>query len=127
MIKKAIIALGTILILVLVIVYCLHVKRNYAPRKLANIPTPATWIGGADGGTWFLIDKVVSNDAFRIKLYNDNNGELITNSIFLLNNGCSLKEIDSIHLLNYIEGYDGREILLNVPSAGGKTCFLAPQ
>jgi hypothetical protein len=125
MMKKGLIALGIILMFALFIVYCLHVKRDYAPRRLDNIPTRATWIGGPDGGTWFLIDKVVSNRAFGIKLYNDNNGELITNSIFLLNNGCPLKEIDSIHLLKSIAGYDGREILLNVQSSGGKTCILA--
>jgi len=126
MMKKRIIALGIILMLVLVIVYCLHVQREYAPRRLANIPTRATWIGGLDGGTWFLIDKVVSNHAFRVKLYNDNDGELIVNSIFLLNNGCSLKEIDSIQLLNSIGGYDGREVLLNVSSAEVKRFLSAP-
>lgn len=48
------------------------------PERPTDVPDKAFWIGGIDGGTWFLIQKVDSNNisAF-IKVYNDQTGELI--------------------------------------------------
>ncbi|MFT3751292.1 MAG: hypothetical protein QM768_23475 [Agriterribacter sp.] len=93
------------------------------PERLSNIPRQAEWVGGADGGNWYQITKVISKDAFKIKIYNEGTGELEIDTTFILNPECSFKEIDSATLVKSINGYDGTKIGLLLAKKG-KRCSL---
>ncbi|HMF73815.1 MAG TPA: hypothetical protein VK616_20180, partial [Flavitalea sp.] len=88
------------------------------PKRPPIVPSEAEWVGGVDGGSWYQIIKVVSSNTFRIKIYNENSGDLEIDTAFVLNPTCSLKEIDSMTLVKSINGYDGEKILLTIPESG---------
>jgi hypothetical protein len=78
-----------------------HIKIE--PEIVGSIPRDTKWIGGADGGSWSKIIKVVAKNTFKIQIYNDNNGELITDATFMLNPDCILGDRDSSTLLKEID------------------------
>ena len=94
-----------------------------APDRLATIPDKAVWVGGADGGNWYELSKVVSNNTFKIKIYNDFSGDTIIDTTFVLNPDCLLKEIDSLTLIKNFNFFDGSKVELLLP-AQGKRCSL---
>lgn len=93
------------------------------PMRASNIPSTARWVGGADGGSWYLIKEMPYSNFFRIKIYNERSGDVEADTIFTLNPECSVKELDSTTLVKSIVGFDGVKILLNLPDKG-KRCFL---
>ncbi|MEJ0105419.1 MAG: hypothetical protein WDO19_23935 [Bacteroidota bacterium] len=93
------------------------------PERPANIPQQAEWVGGADGGNWYQVTKVISKNAFKIKIYNDGNGELEIDTTFILNSDCAFREIDSLTLTKRFNFFDGKEIELLWPEKG-KRCSL---
>ena len=114
------------ILIVAVVIYFMKDKTPRPHQQFANIPLQAKWVGGVDGGCWYQILSVVSNNAFRIRIYNDNDGSLTTDTIFILNPECLIDKIDSLGLLKSIVGYDGKKILLNIPE-NGRNCFLQPR
>jgi hypothetical protein len=93
------------------------------PVRVKGIPEKAFWVGGADGGSWFLVEDVHShrNNAV-IKVYNDNDGSLIASKRFLL--VCpSESQVLIEDLNNEINGFDGERILLKSPN-GKEGCWL---
>src|SRR5262245_25741025 len=70
-----------------------------APDRLANIPQEAKWIGGADGGNWYQVIEIISENAFKIKIYNDGSGELEVDTTFIIHSNCTLKKIDTSTLM----------------------------
>lgn len=121
--KKIIISFAVLIIFLLTVYFYLNKTVTKPPERLANVPEQAEWVGGADGGSWYQIAKVVSKNTFRVKVYNESNGELGIDTTFILNPDCSFKEIDSALLVKSINGYDGEKILLTLPEKG-KRCFL---
>ena len=87
--------------------------RVKAPDRLMNIPKDAKWVGGADGGHWYQIEEVISENTFKIKIYNDGDGELEVDTTFVLSSNCFLKKIDTSTLMMNIDGFDGEKIFLN--------------
>ncbi len=91
--------------------------------KVKGIPENAFWIGGADGGNWYLIDNVHDhrNNAI-IKVYNDNDGSLIVSKRFILicpsDNQTLIEE-----LKEEIAGFDGEKILIKSPN-GKQPCYF---
>jgi len=119
--KKSITILAAlILLLVTFIVYFLSQNHTNVipPKRLANIPQQAEWVGGVDGGIWYQVTKIISRKTFKIKIYNDVNGELEIDTTFILNPDCAFREIDSGMLIKSINGYDGESIILNLPEKG---------
>jgi hypothetical protein len=94
------------------------------PERLSNIPQKAKWCGGADGGNWYEVTKVLPNNIFMIKIYNEGSGEIEVDTIFTLNSDCTFKHIDSITLIKSINGYDGDKILLNMPDKGERCSLI---
>jgi hypothetical protein len=93
------------------------------PVRLQNIPEKAFWVGGTDGGNWFLVEDVHnhSNNA-TIKVYNDIDGSLIASKRFMLI--CPVDNHQPIHdLQEQINGFDGKKILLKSPNTK-KACWL---
>lgn len=124
--KSLMVTLGIVfLILVIGIIYILGNKKTNLnpPERSAYVPKQAEWIGGSDGGNWYFITNVLSNNRFKIKIYNDGNGALEIDATFILNPDCHIKNIDSVTLIKSIDGYDGEKILLNLPGEG-KRCSL---
>jgi hypothetical protein len=93
------------------------------PERPEKVPQNAHWVGGVDGGNWYSISKVLANDTFELKIYNDFSGALDADTMFILNPDCTIRKIDSITLLKSISGYDGEKIWLNFPGKDSK-CFL---
>ena len=91
--------------------------------QLKNIPEKAFWVGGTDGGNWFLVEEVHNhkNNA-TIKVYNDIDGSLIISKRFLL-----ICPIDNQQLIDnlqeQINGFDGEKILLKSHN-DKKACWL---
>jgi len=53
------------------------------PERINQIPETARWIGGCDGGHWYIINKMQPNEnRYEIAIYFDYNGELYVNEIF---------------------------------------------
>lgn len=122
----------TLLILILFVVvgliityYCIR-DTTGKPKRAANVPSNATWVGGVDGGVWFLISKTLSTKEFRIKIYNDFTGDMEVDTAFVLDSACSFKEFDSTTLINDLDAYDGKKVLLK-SVVGGKNCTLLPK
>jgi len=122
--KKTILILSVVLIILLLTVYFYLSKSGIKPpERLGNIPKQAEWVGGVDGGSWYQVTKIISKNTFRVKIYDEGNGELEIDTTFTLNPDCSFKEIDSTLLVKSINGYDGEKILLSLPEKG-KQCSL---
>jgi hypothetical protein len=97
-------------------------KKN-EPARLKGIPENAFWIGGVDGGNWYLIDYIDDhrNNAF-IKVYNDNDGSLIISKSFMLI--CPSDNQTLIDdLKEQIQGFDGKKIFLKSPDEKAG-CYL---
>lgn len=96
------------------------VKPQERPK---NIPEQAFWVGGTDGGNWYVVEHVHNhkNNAF-IKVYNDTDGSLIASKRFVL--VCPIDNQQLIdNLQEQINGYDGEKILLR-SSNNKKACWL---
>ncbi len=116
--------LSLLLIGSVAIFYLLNKKPEvHPPAQVSNIPSNAKWIGGVDGGNWYLLKKVVSPNVFRITIYNERSGDIEADTTFTLNPLCTLKAIDSLTLIKCINGYDGEKVLLTLPEKY-KRCFL---
>lgn len=98
-------------------------KNTKALERPANVSRQAIWIGGVDGGHWYKIDKTLSPNIFKIKIFNDYNGDVIIDSTFTFNSDCKLKQMDLRKLIQSINGYDGEKILLNY-KANDTNCYL---
>lgn len=77
------------------------------PKRLANIPPEAVWVGGADGGAWILCKEDRGRNFCTI--YNDTNGEVWVSDYFVLEvSGRSVSEQE----LHY-DFFDGERIRLS--------------
>jgi hypothetical protein len=123
--KKTIIILSTIFI-ILLLAACIYLSKPFAkpPERLANVPKQTSWVGGADGGSWFQITKAISKNTFKMKIYNEVTGQPEIDTTFILSPDCSFKEIDSLLLAKSINGYDGEKILLSLPETGRQCCLI---
>ena len=95
-----------------------------APERAKGVPSNATWIGGVDGGKWFVIEKVdkVTKTA-KIQIYNDNSGDLDINKIFKLQCDNS-DDIKWDNLLSQITCYDGRIVSLSLINNNNIKCYF---
>ena len=103
-----------IIIAFLLITFACSIKQDETkePVRLKGIPEKAFWVGGTNGGSWFLVEDVHShkNNAV-IKVYNDNDGSLIASKRFILI--CpDDNQIFIDDLQKQINGFDGKRILL---------------
>ena len=98
-------------------------EEKIEPKLLSNIPERAFWIGGVDGGNWYVIDYIHDhrNNAI-IKIYNDNDGSLIVSKRFML-----ICPSDNQTLLDdlkeQIQSFDGEKIYLKSPNEKS-SCYL---
>ncbi|TDO28692.1 hypothetical protein [Sediminibacterium goheungense] len=113
-----------IIMILLIVTLSLILLKNSNDRQVPkNVNRNARWIGGKDGGYWFEIVSSVSDSSFRIKIYNDPNGDLETDEIFYISSTCIVKQIDSTNLLLLINGYDGKRIIIE-SEGDARNCYL---
>ncbi len=99
-------------------------QKTNQPAKVANIPKDAFWIGGADGGQWYLIgiiDKQAKTVQF--KIYNDYDGHLLFDKYFKLICDSDV-EVDLTTLQTQINTFDGSRILLISTNKDNKYCYF---
>lgn len=108
----------------MVIISCRNHKREIEqPTRKESIPDNAFWVGGVDGGNWYLIDHVNAhkNTAF-IKVYDDGDGSLIMSKRFILicleSNQMWIDDLPT-----QINAFEGEKIYLNA-STGKMKCWL---
>ena len=114
--------LTSYLIFILLVCACIN-TRPEAPERLPIIPQEAFWIGGADGGNWYVVHDIRKhrNNA-NISVYGDQAGELIVSKRFILI--CPENtETFITDLKEQIIAFDGRRILLEA-EVGEKNCWL---
>lgn len=87
--KIVLLGLTLLAIIVIVIWFKIRVPNESTPNKLSNIPKEAIWKGAEDEGFWFEIISINSTQrTYRIKIYNDYNGELVVDADFKKQDSC---------------------------------------
>jgi hypothetical protein len=96
---------------------------NKEPVRKIGIPENAFWVGGVDGGNWYLAGDVNGRRSDGvISIYNDQDGSLIVSKRFTLM--CQDKSLVPFEdLQKHINGFDGKRIFLT-SFDGKKPCFL---
>lgn len=107
-----------------VIFGCVNHQKLNPPEKPKGVPEKAFWVGGADGGSFYLIEQIDStNKSAVIKVYNDYTGDLIEGKLFHLH--CdSAEKINWENLELDIDSFDGQRIFLNRINKNSKYCYL---
>lgn len=100
-------------------------------KKPKNIPSNAFWVGGVDGGNWFLIKKIHPHkNCASIDIYNEHNGNIIISKKFFL--VCALdtpsfNQNQYFHILDSLQAniiaFDGTSIILKT-IFNNKNCVL---
>lgn len=96
----------------------------HAPERVGKISKDAFWVGGIDGGQWYLVDSINKADkTIHFKIFNDYNGDLVVDKIFKLHCDNNLEvKWDNIH--GQINAFDGQRIILTTIDIDGKYCFF---
>lgn len=104
---------------------CVSKESNQLEKiKPKNVPDSSFWVGGVDGGNWYYVKYVHNHrNMARIAVYNDQNGELITDTRFILvcNNS---KYIFINDLKKQINSFDGEKIYFI--KSDSVDCYLQP-
>lgn len=100
------------------------------PKRFANMPTDAVWIGATDEGFWFSVIFVDSiRQIARIQVYNDYNGKLMMDANYKLHDSCKIIPFTKENILKNICYYNhdnimlkrtGCEIVMIKPAFGGE-------
>jgi len=94
------------------------------PERVNGIPDDAFWVGGADGGQWYVIKGIEKESLTAdISIYNDNTGDLEVDRRFTLS--CNSAYAFNIeNLKNEINAFDGETIILSHVDKEGRNCIL---
>jgi hypothetical protein len=118
--KNSVITILSLCVL-LFFIKCFSSNVAESPDKPKSVPNSAVWKGDFDEGFWIdLINSDTLNDKFRFKVYNDYNGELVFDGVFILSPSC-LCNFNKKKILNNILFFEFREqykLVIN------DSCFL---
>lgn len=95
-------------------------------RRPNKVPKDAFWVGGFDGGNWYLTENLnPHNKTVHFKIYNDYNGNLDVEGVFILH--CDSKtEIKWENLIEEINLFDGEVITLKNHNKNEQNCYFKP-
>lgn len=112
------------LLLSIFILFSYQTHKTSPPEKIKGIPQNAFWVGGIDGGSWYLIKNIDSIEQTALfKIYHDTNGEIWINKKLKLN--CSSNtSINWSNLKSNINAFDGNRVYLLKTKDIGKECFF---
>src|SRR5689334_6842054 len=93
------------------VIFCVSCFTRSEPRRVNGIPQDAFWIGGIDGGQWYIIKEInETSRSAKFKIYNDLTGELVVDRNFKLK--CDVEtEVAWNNLKTEIIAFDGNRIL----------------
>lgn len=91
---------------------------------VSNIPKEAFWVGGDDGGNWYLIGNIDEKEnTIQFKIYNDYTGDLIVDKAFKLH--CENDtEIKWNNIKEQINFFNGKIICLTIINKNNKYCYF---
>jgi hypothetical protein len=104
---------------------CASKENNQVEKvKPKNVPDSSFWAGGVDGGNWYCVKYIHNHrNMARIAVYNDQNGELITDTRFML--VCDSAKYTFIDdLKKQISSFDGDKIYFI--QSDSVNCYLQP-
>jgi len=79
-----------------------------SPERLKGIPESAFWVGGPDGGSWFVVTDIGAKDIYCFTIYFDSTAKIWYQGNFkLIGKHKSLRE-----LKKSLSGFDGERIIL---------------
>lgn len=82
------------------------------PERNEKVPETAVWSGGCGGGYWFeQVGYTKSNNRYRIRIYNDFDGNLELDAEFGASDTCK-KSVDDEIIVSKISVYNGEQIIL---------------
>jgi hypothetical protein len=82
-------------------------------RFYEKIPENAVWSGGCDGGYWFeQVDYNSVHNYYRIRIYNDFDGNLELDAEFGVSNTCKREYKFEKDIVSKILLYNGEQIIL---------------
>lgn len=102
-----------------------NVEKQHVRNKC--IPENTVWVGGSDGGVWVSVDKTSINNAFFIKIYNEQDGTLWGEGKFILDENCCVQSITPFEIKRNLEAWTGQNFLLNIIGKDKRYCQLYPQ
>ena len=96
----------------------------HAPDRVGEIPQDAFWVGGFDGGQWYLVDSINKiARTIHFIIYNDYNGDIVADKIYKLH--CdNNQEVKWDNIQVQINCFDGVRIILTTINIDGKYCFF---
>ena len=114
---------ATILVAINSLACNLGTRDAAVPARIQGIPDSAFWVGGVDGGNWYLVKNIDANkNSAYINLYHDFTGELLLSKIFTLK--CPVDNQVSIDdLQTQIVAFDGEKIIIRAGN-GKRNCLL---
>ena len=92
-------------------------------EKPENIPVSAIWKGGCDGGVWIELVEI-KMDTIRARIYNDWNGDLLLDAVFISEN-CKDVLLTKTNLNENIIYFDGEKIYTKI-QVGRNYCRFTP-
>jgi len=95
------------IVFLLLIAFVLTNCKSGTPDRLPNIPEKAFWAGEDTIGHWLLVDSInKTSRTVHFKIYNDQNGKLVSDKKFKLHCYLCEDQIDLDNLKNEIRYYD---------------------
>lgn len=110
-----------ILLFFVIFISCKY-SESVIPIKPQKIPKIAFWVGGSDGGNWYVVKNINSHrNSALISIYNENGDLIISKKFFVM---CSEHNQTLLtNLEKQINAFDGNKILL-IDKANKKSCWL---
>ena len=129
--RKKLIIVSIAIILIFTVGFYIWLMTNNnpkSPKRFANVPQSATWIGGVDEGFWYdiiSIDK--EKKTYRFRIYNDYEGDLVMDADFKKDSSCNKNYalnksiIQKINFFNFdkISMIDNCDLNMIEPAYGG--------
>lgn len=120
-----VIKIDILIVVVFVFIFgCTQKQAKDEHKRPKGVPLSTFWKGGNDGGQWYKISDIDSiRETAHFIIYNDYDGSIESNKTFILN--CSRNiPFHWQKIPDYIEGYDGKRILLNQISLDKTWCYF---
>ena len=90
---------------------CIACNNPGPPDKVEGILKNAFWIGGIDGGNWYVLGNIDTlKRTVNFQIYNEQTGERLLAKE--LNLHCNSNSFDWSNLLDNLIAFDGQKVLL---------------
>lgn len=112
---------------ILLVVVCVGCSYNTQELKDTlrppNVPDSAFWVGGLDGGNWYVVHSVHDHRNSAIISVYAEDGKFIVRKNFSIICRVDRPIVWIKELKSQINGYDGEKILITAPT-GTEVCWM---